>query len=812
LKAIAVFQTSGILKPNTPTAIPGTVGYVNNNYLITNGTQVAPTNKWSVKGDHIFSEKHRISGYYGYDREALVPGADGPATLPGFYTNYNDLHQQSDVVRLSWDWTLGPSKLNHFYAGGNNWRQNHNPPQEYIGNWKDKFCLGNVPDCNQNLVNFTFNSNSYTGWGGNANNGSENTIYSFNDDFTWIHGAHSFKFGGQYQLSHYNGFGRQCISGCAGFSFIETGRGGDTNFSTAGGNPVASLLLGYANSGQIDTIRFIGQQWPYFAGYAQDDWRVSSKLVVNLGLRWETTLPPTGLNDRWSDFSPTRPNPAAGGIPGALIFAGSGAGREGSRTLADSYFKAFGPHVAFAYTWNDKTVIRASYALSTAAITTVSGSTHQRGFTQTYSPPGGNSVTPSFILDQGFPSYPIPPFIDPSFSNGDNMPWFQGSEATRPPTFNNFNFSIQRQIGSSMVLETAYTGVMGAHLQSQLLGYNQVDPKYLTAFGTVAQSTAVLNSKIGSAAANAASIFAPYPNFVAQWGGNATVKQALRPFPQYQAIDTYSGGGDHSGHSTYHAAIIRFEKRYSGGMTFQSSYVFSKILTDSDTYWGSGQAENQFNRRLEKSIGQFDVTHNFKLGLVYDLPFGKGKKYLTSGPAAWIVGNWRISSVNFYSSGTPIGISSSYSLPIFAGGDRPFITSYQGWQPQWKNGSFDPSVDNFFVPLCKDPAATCSGPFPYQGVLTDPQQRNVGFGNSTRYNPKVRYFPNFNENMSVARSFPIHESVRMEFRAEAFNVFNRVRFGTGSTQLQNANFGHLTSSLDLLNTPRQLQLALKLYF
>ena len=104
---------------------------------------------------------------------------------------------------------------------------------------KSKFCLPNVPDCNENLVNFTF-SNGYGGWGGQANNGSENTVYAFNDDFTWVKGSHTFKAGGMYQLTHYNGFGRQCVSGCVGFNFTETGRGGDTNFATAGGNPFAS--------------------------------------------------------------------------------------------------------------------------------------------------------------------------------------------------------------------------------------------------------------------------------------------------------------------------------------------------------------------------------------------------------------------------------------------------------------------------------------------------------------------------------------------------------------------------------------------
>ena len=260
-KALGVFASGagGQIAPNNGAA-PGTVGYVTNNYLISSGSQVSPVNKWSIKGDHVFSGKDRISGYYGYDREKTVPGPAGPSTLPGNYTNYNDLTQSSDVFRMSWDHTFGPTKYNHFYAGGNNWRQNHDSPQEYIGNWKSKFCLPNVPDCDLNLVNFTF-SNGYGGWGGPANNGSENTVYAFNDDFTWVKGSHTFKAGGMYQLTHYNGFGRQCVSGCAGFNFTETGRGGDTNFATAGGNPFASLLLGYADSGSLDTIRFIGQQF-----------------------------------------------------------------------------------------------------------------------------------------------------------------------------------------------------------------------------------------------------------------------------------------------------------------------------------------------------------------------------------------------------------------------------------------------------------------------------------------------------------------------------------------------------------------------
>ncbi len=108
--------------------------------MITQGTNVYPINKYSFRGDHIFNEKQRIAGYYGYDREHYTAGADGPPTLPGLYSNYNDLVQWSYVLRMSWDWSFSPTKINHFYAGGNNWKQDHKPPQEYIGNWQSKFC------------------------------------------------------------------------------------------------------------------------------------------------------------------------------------------------------------------------------------------------------------------------------------------------------------------------------------------------------------------------------------------------------------------------------------------------------------------------------------------------------------------------------------------------------------------------------------------------------------------------------------------------------------------------------------------------
>jgi hypothetical protein len=347
-----------------------------------------------------------------------------------------------------------------------------------------------------------------------------------------------------------------------------------------------------------------------------------------------------------------------------------------------------------------------------------------------------------------------------------------------------------------MVLEASYNGVMGSHLQTGLLQYNQLDPKYLAKYGT-----ALLTSSITSPAAVAAGLTPPFPGFVALWGSRGTVAQALRPFPQYANIDTAAGGGDHSGHSTYHAGIVKLERRFSGGMTFTTSYVFSKLLTDSDSYWPGSFAADFYNRGLEKSIGAYDVTHNFKMSAVYELPVGRGKALLNKGIGAYVLGNWRLGFIAGYSSGTPVGVGTSYSLPIFAGRTAAYVTSYDGWRAPTKGGSFDPAVDNFFVP-------NGTGPFPLQGTGTALN----GIGNETRYNPKLRLFPNLNENLSLAKTFPIKEKVRFDLRVEAFNVFNRVRFGTGNTQLQSTTFGKLTSNGDLLNSPRTMQMAAKLYF
>jgi hypothetical protein len=260
----------------------------------------------------------------------------------------------------------------------------------------------------------------------------------------------------------------------------------------------------------------------------------------------------------------------------------------------------------------------------------------------------------------------------------------------------------------------------------------------------------------------------------------------------YSAVDTVNGQGDKIGHSTYHSMQVKFNKRYSAGLTVQASYVLSKMLTDSDS--GGSEPEDQYNRSLEKSIASFDQTHVVKLNYVYELPFGKGKHFLSGkSVASAILGDWRFAGSQGYSSGTPIGLGTTISFPIFNGGNRPTVSTYDGWGGTY-TGKFDPGADSFFQPVS------------FFGT-----QPTNALGTITRYNPKLRYFPNFNENASLNRSIRITESKHLDLRWESFNYLNRTQFGplSSGTTLQNANFGNWKSQS---NSARRMQVSMKFYW
>jgi hypothetical protein len=775
--------------PNRPGLVPGTPGYVRNNYVVNNGSTTSPTNKTSIKGDQNFGDKHHIAFFYNRSSYDLQPGPSGPPGLPVPLWNGQVTTYDASDYRVTHDWIITPRLLNHFSVGGNKFIKNAYSPN--VGqNWKSKICIPNAVDCNVNFPNVTFSE--FTGWGSTAYNGTEQPMWAIKDDFSYVHGSHTLKFGYAFQSQHAAGFGQQNISGNAGFSFLETAVPGAT--SATSGSSFASFLLGAADTGATETIRYLPQIYDYHGFYAQDDWRITPKLMLNFGLRYEFTRPPFQPQMQYEDFSATTPNPAVNGYPGALIFAGNGPGRQGTPYLVPGWYNGWGPRFGFAYGLSSKTTIRGGFARTFARSTVVSGTTHYSGYIGQYSFSSTNQgVTPAFYWDKGLPSYPLPPQINPSFDNNNSTYYWQGQDATRMPEILTYTFSIQRQITSSTVLEADFNATNGVHLQTGLVNINQVPMSVVN--GLIAQlgapaAVSLLNANITSPAAQAAGIGIPYPNFTnPAVQRSMTVGQALRPFPQYLTIDS-SQSGDKSGHSVYDALVLKLDHRFSKGLTMQWSYAFSKLLTDSDTYYANaGLAEDQGNRRLEKSIGAYDQTHAVKLNTIYELPFGQGKRWLTHGVAAQALGGWRISAIQVYASGYPLAVTRNAPMSIFNGVNRPYITTYD-WAASY-SGRFDPNKE-----LYLNPAAF-------------PAQPAGALGNATRYNPQVRGFPNLNENVSLGKSFRFTERFHLDFRMEAFNIFNRTVFSNPSTNLNATTFGLVSGQA---NSGRQMQMALKLYW
>ena len=183
------------------------------------------------------------------------------------------------------------------------------------------------------------------------------------------------------------------------------------------------------------------------------------------------------------------------------------------------------------------------------------------------------------------------------------------------------------------------------------------------------QAISLMNSNIASAAAVAAGFTAPYASFTTQ--SDDTVSQSLRAYPQYLTVDAASGGGDRSAHSSYQAGELKLNYKASGSLLFQGSYVL-KILTNSDNFAASGGSEDQANPGLEKSVGSFDQTHTVHMNTVYNLPVGRGRRFVSNGGLAdRLIGDWRVSAVQTYNSGTPIGVTRNANLPIFNTANRP---------------------------------------------------------------------------------------------------------------------------------------------
>ena len=777
------------------------------NYFRDEGSTVEPWNKYSIKVDHNLTSKDKLSGMFHKGIWEIQANNDNPPGLPQPFNGVTVWGRRNTSGRLSWDRTISARILNSVRVSYQRERGDLNGLNALDPNahWAEKIGWKGAPGPDFGLPPLSFTE--YTGWSTSAGGVDKGRDFNFAENLTIVHGSHTLKGGFFYSEDHWDGGGQQRPNGSASFSQLATAIPGDQSRAT--GNAFASFLLGYPDTVGFETPRQVDQIWKYLGGFFQDDWRVTSRLTLNLGLRYEYTMPVTGgaelgikvsstrLNDYssgelggFANFSPTTPNPGAGGLPGAMVWSGTGTGRLGVNTLFDGWKKAWAPRLGLAYKVRSGTVVRAYGGRSFAAVKTTAGSTHLDGLILNIDYSSADQDINDFPtrLDKGLPPIPPLPDLRPERNNGiASTSYWQRVDSGRPPEYYTWNFDIQHQISATSVLTAGYTGTKGVHLAAGLINLNQIDPKYLTQYGPT-----LLRSNINSPAARAANVPIPYAGF------NGTVQQALQPFPQFRQIETYRAGGDKSGNSNYQAMIIKYDKRYASGMTVMASYVLSKFFSDADT---ANQALtpplDNYNRRLEKGLSTDDQTHNAKFAFSYDLPVGKGRPLALRGVGDKILGGWSLAGFLQYASGAPMAVVPGVNPPIYplSGGNRVFISSYDNWRAPVAGSKFDPFKDVWFN----------------RNVFQQVPQAALDsqLGNATRNNPKLRSPGIFNEDISLAKEVPVTERFKVALRFEAFNLLNRVRWGSPDSTYSSPTFGLVRSQA---NNPRQMQMAMKLLF
>jgi len=616
------------------------------------------------------------------------------------------------------------------------------------------------------------------------------------NNYLWIKGKHTFNIGWEMRRTYQDDNECQRCAGNFNFSNAETA---DPNNIGTTGNAFASFLLGTVDSANRYGTNELRLRNFDFSPYIQDDIKIRPNLTINIGLRWDMMVPFTEVNNLVVYFDSKVPNPAADNLPGAVTKLGSCAGCAGVNRAA-IHWNHFSPRVGFSYGLNNKTVIQGGFAQNY-----LDGGAYEYG-THKVAVNYGNLLDGSFQRNStgnttpGFGSWdsnilPLPTAIpfSPTLGTGAGVNAFNPSQDGIAPYVLAWNIGVQRELPYSMFVSAAYAGNRGVRLPGALNPINQLDQKYLTLGNTLALP-------VTDPAAVAAGIKSPYTNFVNQFGGSATVLQALMPYPQYASI---FNNFDDTGASLYHALQVQVEKRYTTGLSFLVSYNLSKMMSNTNSGFTSFAATdyNKNNQKAEWSIDNNDQTNAISIAATYELPIGPGKAWLNNrGFAGNVLGGWTISPILQYATGTPIW-SGGTGGTVYAPGDP------------LGNGCAPCNRVNV-VPGVQQSFNYVNAVFNGTSVLNPAAFTAPGLwslGTASRV-LDIRQPWNLNENVSMSKKFFLGtERIKAELRFSYFNLLNRVIFGGPNTLLlTDPNFGKVINSQ--ANTQRQGQAQFQISF
>ena len=722
--------------PNVAGAASGKANFVANDPVVT------PVDVYVGRMDHDFREQDRIFG-------RLLIQTDHTSTASIFPTPGTD--------------AFGYLNHNYYYNGSGTWYHNFSPTliNEARYTYTRRQALAISAGANTTIdqqialtgVNPAFfptvTVNGFQQLGNNQQQRLQTPIRSdqWTDNVTFMRGRHQLKFGAEYRYAS----NIDLYSPSAGGAFTFT--------NVATGSSLASLLLGWVSQGSVLETYQLHTRADSYAGFIQDDWRITPNVTLNLGLRYDLDQPRWETRNRQNSFDPLAINPVSG-TPGVILFSG----RNGVSQYANRWDKNnFGPRIGIAWKLAGNWVVRGGGAvLFSGEYDQATPIVANTGFSKqgTFISPD-NGLTPAFLLANGVPKASSPTEADLTAGYGAVK---AGQKPTTAVSYFNPNRSngylyqasldIQHEFHGNLLVDIGYLGTFGHHLPApDAQSINQVPT----------------------------SLLGP---------GNA---QVLRPFPQFSNVSIIAAD---IGKSAYHGLNIGVEKRYSNGLLFKANYTYSKFIDTTASrnelaaFPGTGAFTDYYNQASDRGLAGNDIRHRFIWSSIYELPVGHGKRFHPgSRVATHLVGGWSIGLIAEVRTGTPLSpIMLTNSTGSFSDGVRPNVAGnpiLSADRPlgqrlnQWFN------VNAFAAPA------------------------SYTFGNAGRTFGSGP--PALNLDASLLKDFSIREGIALQFRLEALNVANHPNFANPDTRLGSGTFGQITSLISG-NQSRILQLGLHLKY
>ena len=610
--------------------------------------------------------------------------------------------------------------------------------------------------------------------GGNDHRYNAFMSYTAAASLTKAYGNHTLKAGFEGRMLRVNVWEARS-AGTFNFRTNETQGPNPNTASSTAGFGFASFLLGTGqpNDVLIQNWKNVASNSFYWAGYGQDDWRLNSKLTLNLGLRYDLDVPRTERYNRMNYFDPVAPSPLAQQVPGfpslkgGVVFVGV----DGhSRYQYNWDTNNIAPRLGMSYQVNQKTVVRAGYShIFGPSNQGAQGTVGPFGFrTENLWVTTIDGITPLNTLQNPYPNGFLP---SPGSSQGLLTQAGANLQAplqdTPSPWAIQYNINVQRELPWQLFVEVAYVGTRGYDLSSvgeSGLSLNQLDPQYMS-----------LGSQLNQQVPNP---FYGIVNNGVLTQPTVSRAQLLRPYPQFtDIIPLYASGAK----SRYNALQITGRKRLSKGLMFEGSYTLAKAEEIGMSH------QDSYNLQASWALASYDINHRFVISYLYELPIGRDRRFFSDASPFInaIIGGWQFNGITTLQAGTPLSITANNTAGIFGARTQP---NNNGKDPRLSGPIEERLGKAFDTSVYSQPAA-------------------FTFGNEPIFSPLLRAHDVRNFDLSFFKNFELTAGMKAQFRIEALNAFNRVQFSAPNTSVTSSSFGVISGQA---NSPRQLQLGLKL--